>query len=139
MEIKEYDLKPIPRKLETKGNQDEIYLSIKIGNGQIGGNRVSIDGKVIAKGNLTEPTYIGGFELLKDKVLSIETNVLDVNGFTNRCVITTSIVNQDNEELYSKIDKGDAPENGVASFKGCLLYTSPSPRDKRQSRMPSSA
>ena len=25
------------------------------------------------------------------------------------------------------------------SFKTCLLYTSPSPRDKRQSRMPSSA
>ena len=24
-------------------------------------------------------------------------------------------------------------------FKNCLLYTSPSPRDKRQSRMPSSA
>ena len=24
-------------------------------------------------------------------------------------------------------------------FNGCLLYTSPSPRDKRQSRMPSSA
>ena len=27
----------------------------------------------------------------------------------------------------------------VASGKSCLLYTSPSPRDKRQSRMPSSA
>ena len=27
----------------------------------------------------------------------------------------------------------------VSSFKNCLLYTSPSPRDKRQSRMPSSA
>ena len=26
-----------------------------------------------------------------------------------------------------------------AQFAGCLLYTSPSPRDKRQSRMPSSA
>ena len=25
------------------------------------------------------------------------------------------------------------------AFDGCLLYTSPSPRDKRQSRMPSSA
>ena len=25
------------------------------------------------------------------------------------------------------------------TFKPCLLYTSPSPRDKRQSRMPSSA
>ena len=27
----------------------------------------------------------------------------------------------------------------TGSTKGCLLYTSPSPRDKRQSRMPSSA
>ena len=32
-------------------------------------------------------------------------------------------------------------EETVAALtaKGCLLYTSPSPRDKRQSRMPSSA
>ena len=28
---------------------------------------------------------------------------------------------------------------GSTEFKCCLLYTSPSPRDKRQSRMPSSA
>ena len=27
----------------------------------------------------------------------------------------------------------------ILAFKSCLLYTSPSPRDKRQSRMPSSA
>ena len=27
----------------------------------------------------------------------------------------------------------------AAAMQGCLLYTSPSPRDKRQSRMPSSA
>ena len=30
-------------------------------------------------------------------------------------------------------------KNSVAQLKSCLLYTSPSPRDKRQSRMPSSA
>ena len=30
-------------------------------------------------------------------------------------------------------------EFGEAVVKGCLLYTSPSPRDKRQSRMPSYA
>ena len=29
--------------------------------------------------------------------------------------------------------------NAVALYRYCLLYTSPSPRDKRQSRMPSSA
>ena len=27
----------------------------------------------------------------------------------------------------------------MTTIRGCLLYTSPSPRDKRQSRMPSSA
>ena len=29
--------------------------------------------------------------------------------------------------------------NEILKYKSCLLYTSPSPRDKRQSRMPSSA
>ena len=31
------------------------------------------------------------------------------------------------------------PKSGDSAAKDCLLYTSPSPRDKRQSRMPSSA
>ena len=31
------------------------------------------------------------------------------------------------------------PSGGEHKLEGCLLYTSPSPRDKRQSRMPSSA
>ena len=31
------------------------------------------------------------------------------------------------------------PKMAKALRKACLLYTSPSPRDKRQSRMPSSA
>ena len=32
----------------------------------------------------------------------------------------------------------DSPDE-IYQFTNCLLYTSPSPRDKRQSRMPSSA
>ena len=36
--------------------------------------------------------------------------------------------------MWSQKNKGDKPH-----YKPCLLYTSPSPRDKRQSRMPSSA
>ena len=32
-----------------------------------------------------------------------------------------------------------AVKNEVLALENCLLYTSPSPRDKRQSRMPSSA
>ena len=33
---------------------------------------------------------------------------------------------------------GELVDNKII-YKACLLYTSPSPRDKRQSRMPSSA
>ena len=32
-----------------------------------------------------------------------------------------------------------SPQPAIRKLKSCLLYTSPSPRDKRQSRMPSSA
>ena len=54
------------------------------------------------------------------------------------------------EELIAVKDKLKIPENEIDQVgkifnkaknesTGCLLYTSPSPRDKRQSRMPSSA
>ena len=65
------------------------------------------------------------------------------------------IWNTDGEAIQSKdqIDRADidiilSPTKGGSKFRyfkinptpeGCLLYTSPSPRDKRQSRMPSSA
>ena len=32
-----------------------------------------------------------------------------------------------------------APEKGTRKYNTCLLYTSPSPRDRTRSRMPSSA
>ena len=38
-----------------------------------------------------------------------------------------------------RLEDYEAPYFEAACYKGCLLYTSPSPRDKRQSRMPSSA
>ena len=34
---------------------------------------------------------------------------------------------------------GDLNNVDLEQFKGCLLYTSPSPRDRQKSRMPSSA
>ena len=40
-------------------------------------------------------------------------------------------------EQKTSLLRSDKMENII--FNGCLLYTSPSPRDKRQSRMPSSA
>ena len=43
------------------------------------------------------------------------------------------------ESVYFIRREPDAPEAYAALGGFCLLYTSPSPRDKRQSRMPSSA
>ena len=44
-------------------------------------------------------------------------------------------------QLRSALDVGERATRsaGQAQARICLLYTSPSPRDKRQSRMPSSA
>ena len=46
-----------------------------------------------------------------------------------------------NQKHFSLITASDILllKTGEDPFKFCLLYTSPSPRDKRQSRMPSSA
>ena len=40
------------------------------------------------------------------------------------------------EKRYVEVDVRFTPDGKI---RPCLLYTSPSPRDKRQSRMPSSA
>ena len=42
-------------------------------------------------------------------------------------------------EITNKEDVKNELVRNILSINGCLLYTSPSPRDKRQSRMPSSA
>ena len=40
---------------------------------------------------------------------------------------------------FTAEDIDDAVSNYDADFRPCLLYTSPSPRDRQKSRMPSSA
>ena len=57
---------------------------------------------------------------------------LDI-GTTKICVIVATRT----ENGVDVVGIGTHPSRGLR--KGCLLYTSPSPRDKRQSRMPSSA
>ena len=51
------------------------------------------------------------------------------------------------DEAIKEIENADIPDiskhnlnyDGTRAIDGCLLYTSPSPRDMRRSRMPSSA
>ena len=70
------------------------------------------------------------FCILNDQ--AIAANFLIKNGFCNKILILDLDVHQGNgtAEIFRK---------NKNVFTACLLYTSPSPRDKRQSRMPSSA
>ena len=67
-------------------------------------------------------------------------------------MILGKIIDKKNNNLSMKIDKQKVPEHVAVIMDGngrwatkkglprtCLLYTSPSPRDMRRSRMPSSA
>ena len=64
---------------------------------------------------------------------------IDENGVS--AVLTAAGVDADGARVKAlvaslgSVDIGEAMATAIA----CLLYTSPSPRDKRQSRMPSSA
>ena len=71
----------------------------------------------------------------KEKLKKIKNFVFDVDGvFTDGSIVVDS--NGNELRIFSTRD-GIAVK--LASDKGCLLYTSPSPRDISGSRMPSSA
>ena len=55
--------------------------------------------------------------------------IFDIVAHARRFSIPVATISSNTESTLVK----------AADFKFCLLYTSPSPRDKRQSRMPSSA
>ena len=81
---------------------------------------------------LFNDTFFTSIELHEDHInKNIIDNQIEVSAlipntdFYNQLNINNSSVLSDKINLYESIN--------------CLLYTSPSPRDKRQSRMPSSA
>ena len=121
MEITKFDLAPNPREIVVSSPDSEIYLTITIGNGQIGGSKVKDGDTYLAKGDLSTQISLGKASVLKDKILDFRTNVLDVNQSTNKCIISTRIVNENHKVLFSKTDNGDAPADGIASFIGSYI------------------
>ena len=75
--------------------------------------------------------YLGRIDLKVDngKVVDFSSNLIPI----------FSDVIQPDPEMTRLIDKIREPYEEECNRIVCLLYTSPSPRDKRQSRMPSSA
>ena len=79
------------------------------------------------------------------KVAQIGTLGLTAKGIKKRNTLTTpgpvelhEIFNDLYRENFTHVVM-EVSSHALDQFRVCLLYTSPSPRDKRQSRMPSSA
>ena len=64
-----------------------------------------------------------------------------VNKITSIAQLRGATLNAErgDETSQARLREGAEPGAGLAWSKACLLYTSPSPRDRTRSRMPSSA
>ena len=65
------------------------------------------------------------------------TVIANAEGFRTTPSVVAYTKNQD--QLVGQIAKRQAVMNPDNTFYSCLLYTSPSPRDAHETRMPSSA
>ena len=80
------------------------------------------------------PGYFGP-EWLNDFATTFKTLLEQIaEGGGEQTVSSLRLTSSEQTQFLRRLNQTDA-----AYVKDCLLYTSPSPRDKRQSRMPSSA
>ena len=127
-----FDVRPPDPKLKSSsfsgGNQQKLILARELDKAP----------SVLLVGQPTRGVDIGAIELIHQKIIDMR----DAN-----CAIL--LVSVELDEIMTLSDRILVMFEGriVGSMRGsdadktilCLLYTSPSPRDKRQSRMPSSA
>ena len=76
---------------------------------------------------------------------SWKTNVINIKVITIDSITIMKLTKEQQEEIKNQQSQSNqtkrvtAPELEKILYEACLLYTSPSPRDMRRSRMPSSA
>src|SRR5680860_1281443 len=72
-------------------------------------------------------------------IINLNPNIRKILEVTNNELVVHFPVRMDNEEVEVFTGYRVQHNNALGPYKGCLLYTSPSPRDGLLSRMPSSA
>ena len=96
----------------------------------------SITRDITLKGDLDCSSAPFAFEVFANDV------TIDLNGFTlsgTNTLVGISVSDFDRLTVKNGVVRGFSLAIRATLSDNCLLYTSPSPRDKRQSRMPSSA
>ena len=115
---------------------------------------VYVNDEIVYQGDINNPTFTGtvlSFDVASNVLKLINTtgtltNNASIYGkvsVTTRTLLTYSVPNfQIFSGYMSYIENRSGitrSADGIEQFKFCLLYTSPSPRDRQKSRMPSSA
>ena len=101
-------------------------------------------GETVTEGTILRWLVQVGDEVKEDDpILEISTDKVDTEVPSPFNGTVTSLLVEEGETVEVGVSllelNGGKPETEEISSRDCLLYTSPSPRDKRQSRMPSSA
>ena len=121
------------------------YRGLQVVSFEDGANAPKIKGRVLPSGNSPQIMYDSPAD--DDQYIVVE-NHYQENNTSGRVLVYDINDASDPVELKSSSFQGRVVDSRlvgdilyVASvqYNHCLLYTSPSPRDKRQSRMPSSA
>ena len=97
-------------------------------------------GAVPAPAGFTEAAAVSYTTTWGEAVAQIARDDVDLLALTPDASCVKGLVEWcDEHEVERALLVGREPEAADHELACCLLYTSPSPRDKRQSRMPSSA
>ena len=101
----------------------------KINSFQTAKDLGAISGKQTQQGTFTKEDRLDLYHFTTDKIGDLDYRLTGLSSNAN-----IQLLDDEGDMLSGSFKSGTASE-----YKVCLLYTSPSPRDKRQSRMPSSA
>jgi len=114
---------------------DDYVVAAVVGDGSMTGG-MAFEGMNYA-GHLKSPLIV----ILNDNQMSISRSVGGLSRYLSKIRLDPYYLRakSDFESAASKLPLGESLLDAVDRFKDCLLYTSPSPRDRTRSRMPSSA
>ena len=123
----------------TGGNALKFYSSVRLDIRRIGAIKkgdevIGNDTRVkVVKNKMAPPFKQAEFEILYGEGSSREGELIELG-------VKHDMIDKAGAWYSYNGDRiGQGKDNVRNHMKDCLLYTSPSPRDKRQSRMPSSA
>ena len=139
---------------ETKDRLDKLENELKESKNEIHSLKSSVSltiergiRKVLSRFSRKQIILCSVIALFPISIIGVAGTVTKTYTFSAGDVVSASKINTNFDTLFTLVN-GNLDDNNISSISAskitdtvsiCLLYTSPSPRDQRGSRMPSSA